>query len=257
MLEIVLGIVLGICDMSGSNRLYNDLAWLWPLWGSVGDYKQESDQAVELIKRHATIEVQNILDITCGGGKNAYNLKQHLDVHGLDLSKAMLENARTLNPDCTFYQADMRDFDLGRQFDAIYINDGIAYITNPEDLLKTFTCARNHLRKGGAMICYAEFLKETFEHNKTQTTLSTQNNNNMEITFIENNYDSDPNDDTFEATMVYLIRENGELRIERDHHLFGIFTLDGWRKALQQAGFKITEYPPDKKVFNCPTFVCL
>jgi SAM-dependent methyltransferase len=241
--------------MSKYHRLYNDLAWLWPLWGSVEQYKAESDQAVELIKKHARIEVRNILDITCGGGKNAFNLKRHLEVHGLDISAAMLENARKLNPDCIFYQADMRDFDLKRQFDAIYINDGITYITSVADLLKTFTCARKHLRAGGAMICYAENLKEHFKQNRTESTLSQKDS--MEIIFVENYYDPDPTDDTFDATMIYLIREHGTLRIEHDHHLCGIFTLDVWRNTLQKAGFEITEYLPEKNVFNCPTFVCL
>ena len=241
--------------MSKYHRLYKDLAWLWPLWGSVDEYREESDQAVELIKKHAAIEVQNILDITCGGGKNIFNLKKHLEVHGLDISTAMLDNARELNPECTFYQADMRDFDLGRQFDSIYINDGIAYITNPADLQQTFACARKHLRSGGAMICYAEYLKETFEQNKTQITRSTRDD--LDITFIENNYDPDPADDTFETTMVYLIRENRALSVEHDIHICGIFTLDVWRDVLRGAGFEFTEYPADSKVFNCPTFVCV
>lgn len=240
--------------MSKYHRLYHDLAWLWPLWGSVEEYKQESDQALELIRKHARIEVHDILDVTCGGGKNVYNFKQHLKVHGLDLSAAMLENARKLNPECSFYQADMRDFDLKRQFDSIYINDGIAYITNPSDLKRVFKCARKHLRAGGAMICYAEFLKEYFVQNKTQT--STSKHGTMEITFIENNYDPDPTDDIFDATMVYLIRDSGTLRIEHDHHQCGIFTLDVWQNTLKDAGFKVTEYPADSRVFDCPTFVC-
>ena len=240
--------------MKQDNRLYNDLAWLWPLWGSVEEYKAESDQAVDLIKKHAKIEVRNILDITCGGGKNVYNLKKHLEVHGLDMSEAMLDNARKLNPECTFYQADMRDFDLGRQFDSIYINDGITYITSADDLLKTFTCARKHLRKGGVMMCYAENFKEKFVQNRTDSTLSKKDD--LEIVFIENYYDPDPDDTTFESIMIYLIREKGVLRIEQDHHVCGIFTLDVWRDTLKQTGFEITEYN-DNKVFDCPTFVCV
>jgi hypothetical protein len=108
----------------------------------------------------------------------------------------------------------MRDFDLKQQFDSIYLNDGIIYITKPADLLKTFTCAYKHLRAGGAMFCYAECIKEAFVQNKTQSTVS--KTDTMEITFIENNYDPDPNDDTFETTIVYLIRENAQLRIEHD-----------------------------------------
>ncbi len=238
-----------------TSRLYHDLAWLWPLWGSVEEYKEESELIVDLIKRHAKIEVGSLLDITCGSGKNTYNLKKHLEVYGLDISDEMLNNARKLNPDCTFYQADMRDFDLKRQFDSIYINDGAAYITSAGDLLRTFQCAFKHLSNGGVMVCSAEFHKEDFVQNKTQSTVS--RTDAMEITFIENNYDPDPNDDTYETTMIYLIREKGKLRIEHDHHVCGIFTVDVWRDLLNKAGFKITEYPKSTNIFNSPLFVCV
>jgi len=238
-----------------THRLYNDLAWLWPLWGSVEEYREESEISVDLIKQHAQIEVSSLLDITCGGGKNIFNFKRHFDAHGLDISKAMLDNARKLNPDCTFYQADMRNFDLKRQFDSIYINDGIAYITNAGDLLRTFQCAYKHLCAGGVMVCYAEFCKEDLVQNKTRSTMS--KTGSMEITFIENNHDPDPTDDTFETTMIYLIREQGKLRIEHDHHVCGTFTVDVWRDLLHRAGFKITEYPKGANVFDSPSFVCV
>lgn len=237
------------------HRLYNDLAWLWPLWGSVEEYREESEISVDLIKQHAQIEVHSLLDITCGGGKNMFHFKRYFDTHGLDISKAMLDNARKLNPECAFYQADMRDFDLNCQFDSIYVNDGIAYITNPEDLLKTFQCSFKHLRAGGIMICYAEFCKEYLVQNKTQSTVS--KTGSMEITFIENNYDPDPTDDTYEATMIYLIRDKGKLRIEHDHHLCGTFKVDIWRDSLRQAGFKVEEFPKGANVFDSPLFVCL
>jgi len=236
-------------------RLYNDLAWLWPLWGSVEEYREESETAVALIKQHAQIEVKSLLDITCGGGKNLFHFKKHFDAYGLDISNAMLDNARKLNPECNFYLADMRYCDLKRQFDSIYINDGIAYITSSDDLLRTFQCAYRHLCAGGVMICYAEFCKGDLMQNKTQSTVSITDF--MEITFIENNYDPDPSDDTFETTMIYLIREKGKLRIEHDFHVCGTFTVDVWRDLLRKAGFKVTEYPKGRNVFDSPSYACV
>ena len=238
-----------------TNRLYHDLAWLWPLWGSVEEYRKESELAIDLIKQYTEIEVRSLLDITCGGGKNIFNFKRHLDVFGLDISNAMLDNARRLNPDCTFYQADMRDFDLKRQFDSIYLNDGIAYITSAPDLQRTFQCAFKHLRAGGVMVCYAEFLKANFVQHKTQTT--TTRTDNMEITFIENNYDPDPADDTFDTTMIFLIREKGKLRIEHDHHVCGVFTMGVWRDSLTKTGFEVTEYSESANVFESPLLICV
>ncbi len=40
----------------------------------------------------------------------------------------------------------------------------------------------------------------------------------MEVTYIENNYDPDQFDDTYECTFVYLIRREGVLEIETDRH---------------------------------------
>ena len=103
----------------GNNRLYNDLAWIWPIWGSVEEYRPESEDAVKHIREFAKIEAKTLLDITCGGGKNDFTLKKYFDVTGLDLSEQMLEGARKLNPECTYIKGDMRDFDLGKQFDAV------------------------------------------------------------------------------------------------------------------------------------------
>jgi hypothetical protein len=41
--------------------------------------------------------------------------------------------------------------------------------------------------------------------------------------------------------MVYLIREDGCLRIETDHHILGLFSLHVWRDTLQEAEFQVHE----------------
>lgn len=43
-----------------------------------------------------------MLDIGCGGGKNVFNLKGKFSVTGVDLSPAMLAQARLLNPESVF-----------------------------------------------------------------------------------------------------------------------------------------------------------
>ena len=70
------------------NRLYDDLAWLWPLWGAPGEYAPYCDNVTRLIRQHAKREVKTLLNICCGGGKNIYNLKQEFSVTGLDLTPA-------------------------------------------------------------------------------------------------------------------------------------------------------------------------
>ena len=237
-----------------TNRLYQDLAWLWPLWEGLDIYKKESREIVRLIRKHSKIKVHTLLDIGCGGGKNASYFKKHFDVTGIDISKQMLKNARKLNPECKFIIADMRNFDLKKKFDSVFINDAHNYMMTQRDLLKTFKMAYQHLKPAGVMVVHPDQTKASFRQNSTHIWRSKRGD--MDITFIENNYDPDPRDSTYESTFVFLIRKKGKLRIEHDFHRGGIFTLNTWRNLLKKAGFEVHQ-EKDEETPGIPTFVCI
>ncbi len=223
-------------------RLYSDLAWLWPLWGDPdGEYAEWCAHVVAMIDEHAKCEVQTLLNLGCGGGKNVYNLKRRYAVTGLDLSEAMLANARTLNPDCTFVRGDMREFSLPQRFDAIVVDDAVSYMTSREDLARLFRSAYYHLEPGGVMLVSPDKTKETFEQNETCASHAEAKAGpeGVDVVFIENNYDPDPEDDTYEALIVYLIREKGALRVVEDMHTLGIFHAHVWPELLREAGFDV------------------
>jgi SAM-dependent methyltransferase len=236
-----------------SLRLYNDLAWLWPLWENVNAYQPESELFARLIRKHAQIRVRTLLDMGCGGGKNAFHLKRHFQVTGIDKSDAMLANARKLNLECDFHRKDMRNFSLGRQFDSVFINDAITYMKTERELRHVFDMAYKHLRPGGVMLSCPDRCKERFKQN--ETTVWTSKHPGRELTFIENNYDPDPKDQTYESTFVYLIRMKGKLRIEHDFHVCGLFALNVWRRLLGKARFQVTEVA-NREFGDVPVFVC-
>lgn len=224
--------------MQDTNRLYTDLAWLWPMWGDAAtEYAHYCRHVTELIRRHATRPVSTLLDIGCGGGKNVLNLKQAFEVTGVDLSPDMLAQARDLNPGCSFLQGDIRSFRLGRTFDAVLMDDAISHMSRREDFEAAFRTAHAHLNPGGVMIVTPDVALETFQQNRTSTTRSSRDG--LDVVFIENVYDPDPTDDRYQATIVYLIREDGRLRIETDHWTLGIFSLDTWREVLCGTGFEV------------------
>ncbi len=223
-------------------RLYSDLAWLWPLWGDPdGEYAEWCAHVVEMIEKHARREVKTLLNLGCGGGKNAYNLKRHYRATGLDLSNDMLANARRLNPDIELVQGDMREFSLSKRFDAILIDDAVAYMTSQEDLRRVFRAAHRHLEPGGVVIVSPDGTKETFEQNGTRVSHAEAKARpaGVDVVFIENNYDPDPGDDTYEGLIVYLIRERGKLRVEVDRHTLGLFAAAVWPRLLREAGFEV------------------
>jgi SAM-dependent methyltransferase len=246
-------------DERNTIRLYSDLAWLWPTWGNAEEYADYCDHVTRLVRQHARIPVRSLLNIGCGGGKNVFNLKRDYAVTGLDLSPQMLALARDLNPECEFVQGDMRTFALDRTFDAILIDDAVSYMTNRADLRSAFVAARRHLSPGGVMVVGPDDTKETFVQNHTVVTPAGGDAKpaNVDVVFVENSYDPDPGDDHYEGTMVYLIREDGTLRVETDRHILGLFALDVWRETLLEADFRIHEETYVERGKEYVTFACL
>jgi SAM-dependent methyltransferase len=240
-------------------HLYSDLAWLWPLWGDVdGEYAEWCDLVHRLMHRHARRELHTLLNLGCGGGKNVANLKQHYDVTGVDISSAMLDLARQLNPTSNFIQADMRTCQLAQTFDAVLIDDAITYMTSRTDLARVFTTAYAHLAPGGVMVVSPDYLVETFQPNETRVShaASVHKPAHLDVVFIENNYDPNPHDDTFAGTMIYLIREHGVLRVVQDNSTLGLFTRAVWRDTLCDCGFVVHEVAGIAHPAH-PVFVCV
>ncbi len=228
--------------MKDTRHLYTDLAWLWPLWGEPdGEYAHYCRHVTGLIRRYAGRPVATLLDIGCGGGKNVLNLKREFAVTGLDLSPAMLAQAKELNPDCTFVEGDMRLTRLGRTFDAVLMDDAITHMNCRDDFAAALRTAHDHLNPGGVLVVTPDVTTGTFRQNKTTSTPAAKDG--VDVVFIENVYDPDPTDEQFETTILYLIRNHGDLRIEAEHWTMGIFSLDTWRGVLRETGFRVHEGP--------------
>ena len=110
-------------------------------------------------------------------------------------------------------------------------------MTTPEDLLASFTTAAEHLDEGGIFLTYVEEWPEHFVQNRIRH--YTKKKDNIEITLVDNHYDPDPTDTTYEYTMIFLIRRDGKLDIQYDRHIVGIFPLSEWEAAFKKAGFEM------------------
>ncbi|GAB4342524.1 MAG: hypothetical protein Kow0099_20180 [Candidatus Abyssubacteria bacterium] len=149
----------------------------------------------------------------------------------------------------------MRTLHLNRTFDAVFMNDSIVYMTSREDLLAVFRTAYKHLRPGGVMVVCAEFVKEQFKQNATSVAII--KDAHLDVAIIENNYDPNPIDDTFETTFIYLIRDHGILTIEHDLHVIGLFSLDTWRDLFKQSSFEVNEQIVHLGDTELPVFTCV
>jgi len=239
-------------------RLYADLAWTWPIMSSPEEYAEESELFSRTIKEHSEIEARTLLHLGCGGGMNDNTFKKYFQVTGIDISDEMLKTAKRLNPEVRYMNGDMRTLRLGERFDAVIAPDSINYMRTAEDLQSVFQTAYEHLNPGGVFLVIAEETTEKFKQNRTMS--SCHSKGDVDLVFIENLYDPDPSNTSYEATFIYLIRQKGKLEIHSDHHLLGIFGIGTWHSLLEQVGFKVEqmkfEHSTLPKGEYLPMFVC-
>ncbi len=132
----------------GDYSLYYDLLY------KDKDYEAESDYISGLIKRFKPY-AESILELGCGTGKHAKLLNEKgFCVHGIDLSKTMLEQALGFeNRTLSFSFGDVRDYRIERKFDAVISLFHVAsYQNTNEDLLQYFKTANVHLNSGDIFI---------------------------------------------------------------------------------------------------------
>ncbi|MBI4668507.1 MAG: methyltransferase domain-containing protein [Elusimicrobia bacterium] len=232
--------------MSLSNdkkRMYNDLAWLFPIVGPLRDYLKETESAFRLMKRSCA-PIKTILHLGSGAGRNDYVFKKHARVTGVDISPAMVKLAKKLNPEAAYHIGDMRTIRLEKTFDAVVDWDSINHILTTSDLKKAFAAAYRHLRDRGVFFFLLEIDKEQFQQNATK--YFSNKEIGIEVTFIENMHDPYPRDTTYESTFVYLIRRKGRLAIETDRFLCGLYSIKTILQLLGKSGFqaRCVKYKP-------------
>jgi hypothetical protein len=171
----------------------------------------------------------------------------------------MISLAKKLNPEANYKYGDMRTIRLEERFDAIMALDSINYIKTVEDLQRTFITTYEHLKPGGVFLTFVEQITGQFKQNNT--TCSTHSQGDVEITFVENDYDPDPTDTEYEATFIYFIRLGGKLEIYSDRHICGIFKLETWLKLLKETGFKVIQNKFEHSTFtkgeSYPILICI
>ena len=157
-----------------------------------------------------------------------------MDATAVDLSESMLETRGDLNPGVEHILGDMRDIRLERTFDTVLIHDAIAYMTAEADLTATFATARAHLEAGGVFITMPDHYIDRpvwpYINHRTHT------RDDRELTYIEYSSPDMNEPSLLQSSFLFVITENGERRMELDHHTTGLFPVDTWRRLIEEAG---------------------
>lgn len=217
--------------MKAENWLsYNELAWTEPILSPPEKMAGEVELYCRAIAENSAIEPVTLLHLGSGAGIYDFTFKKYFTVTGVDICEGMLEVARQINPEIDYHCGDMRTIELGKLFDAVVIPESIAYMTDLDDLRRAVFNAYQHLKPGGVLLIVSLLREEFRENNFTYS----GSKDDLQITVFENNYLSDPEGSCYEATMIYLIRQGGELEIYTDQHILGLFALEEWLDILQK-----------------------
>ena len=221
---------------SESPRLYSDLATWFHLLTAPEDYAEEADFYRKAILSACDRPPQTMLELGSGGGNNASHLKRHFQLTLVDLSREMLTISEELNPECEHLAGDMRIVRLERQFDVIFIHDAIMYMISEDDLQQAMKTAYIHCRPGGAAFFAPDHVRETFQ---PSTEHGGHDDQRRGLRYLDWTWDPDPEDTTYVSDMAYLIKnEIGQVNVEYDRHILGIFPRQTWLRLLRDTGFQ-------------------
>jgi trans-aconitate methyltransferase len=217
-------------------RLYTDLASWFHLLSRPEDYEEEAQFAWQILARITNPPPRSLLELGAGAGNNAWHLKQYCQITLTDISDAMLENSRRINPECEHVLGDMRSLRLGRQFDAVFIHDAICYMLTEQDLRAAMQAAFEHCRRGGAVMIMPDYTRETF---RSGVHHGGHDGEGRALRYIEWTFDPDPSDSTYTVDFVYILREGfTPVRVVHDTHVHAMFPREVWLKELRQTGFE-------------------
>jgi SAM-dependent methyltransferase len=117
------------------------------------DYAAEAKAVDAIVRRVKRSQGATLLDVACGTGAHLVHLRKRYRVEGVDLDAGMLRVARKRLAGVKFHRADMRRFDLGRQFDAVVcLFSAIGYARTVAGLNQAVERMAAHTKPGGVVV---------------------------------------------------------------------------------------------------------
>jgi SAM-dependent methyltransferase len=219
-------------------RMYAEFADWWHILSAPDEYAEEAGIFADAIALNSPREVKTVLEIGSGGGNNASHMKERFELTLVDLSEGMLAASRKINPELEHIQGDMRDARLGRTFDAVFVHDAIAYMTNVEDLASAIETAAIHVEPGGIALLVPDETTETFE---AETSHGGHDAGDRSIRYLQWTHPLEGT--TCEVTYAFVLKEGTDIRVELDRHTVGVFPRATWLELIERAGLEPRTVP--------------
>ncbi|ACY98333.1 MULTISPECIES: class I SAM-dependent methyltransferase [Thermomonospora] len=214
------------------------------------DYAAEAAEVSELVLARRPDAV-SLLDVACGTGAHlAFTRERFETVEGLELSEHMIAKAREALPGVPVHRGDMRDFDLGRTYDAaMCMFSSIGYLGSTGELEATLSRLARHLSPGGVLVIEPWYFPERFIDGYIARDLVSCGDR-----VVARVSHSTRNGRQVPITVHYIVADKSAgIRHFTDLHLMRLFTREEYERAFERAGFAV-EYLTDGR-FDCGLFV--
>lgn len=117
------------------------------------DYFSDAAKLKNLFGRLKESSGKTLLDVACGTGCHLQQFAEEFDCMGVELTQEMAELARRKLPLVPIHLGDMRDFDLGQEFDIVLcLFSSIGYMKTFAELRTAAENLIRHLAPGGILI---------------------------------------------------------------------------------------------------------
>jgi ubiquinone/menaquinone biosynthesis C-methylase UbiE len=214
---------------------YTSRPELYDLEYSFKDYEGEA-ATIERIVRERSPEARTLLDVACGTGKHLERLRTRFDCEGTDLDEGLLQVAHDRLPGVPLHHGDMRDLDLGRQFDVVTcLFSAIGFVGGPEGLAGAARTFARHLNPGGVALVEPWLTPDAWVVNRPH--LLTYEEPELKLARATVSGLRDERISTTE--MHYVVATPGGVEHFVEHHDPYLFTAEEMRTAFEAAGLTV------------------
>ncbi|MEO3811067.1 class I SAM-dependent methyltransferase [Sphaerisporangium sp. B11E5] len=198
------------------------------------DYEQEAGEVVTLVRsRKPDADSLQALDVACGTGEHLRSLRGRFShVEGLELSDTMRAAARAKLPGVAVHPGDIRDFDLGRTFDAVTsLYSTVGYMASTAELDSAVASMARHVSPGGVLVVEPWYFPERFTDGHVGSDLV--RDGSRTVTRVARSVRSG---DVVRQEAHYIVADGDGIRHFEHVQVFTLFTPEQYVAAFERAG---------------------